>query len=757
MSYDINSQQVDIENLFKQNANDLSSIKELYRKLKEIEEKISQIKHIDTKLTDKLKKDYEKLKRIILDENIQAKLTNDINEIDTSINNINNDIKEIDMSINNINNDIKEIDTQIDIKANEVDLKILESRMDNFTSLPDQSVTTVGDVELIDGRVGFLGETYNNIGDSIRKQYNLIVANSLLSYRTVDLSNTILGYINSQGTLINDSAYRTDVINLEKDETILIYANGYSTNVSIISMKKGDTYTPLVVSTDNNFRWFQYTANENMSIILSFVDRDKCKAIIIKKPNILEKNKIDKSLFGVETKTTGFINDCYINKDGSKLENTNSWHVMSEEITLKKGDVIYVETKEENNNVSVFSKVNGDNYIPLVISNANSYEYRYEATENMKVVISAPQSWNKTYTIFNKFNAKQIEEVNEKADIIFKFLGYNKKVINSYTDDCFIYKDGSKSINTNSWHIMSEEITLKKGDTIYVETKEENDNVSVFSKVNGDNYIPLVISNANSYEYRYEATENMKVVISAPQSWNKIYYVFNKTLNDNDNDNETIIDFTPSFSMFEKFGVIGDSFASGEVAINGYIDYYNVSWGQILARMSGNKCINFSSGGLSTRTWLTHEKGLKLLNSTEPQQLYICALGINDYDRLGESYLGNIADIQTKADTFYGNYGKIIEAVKTKAPNAKIIMLTTTEITDIATKYNNAIINIANHYKIPYLVQNDDPFFATSFYRNNMVNGHPLAVVYSSMAKTFRRMIEKCMYDNLSYFRDFIG
>ena len=44
MSYDINSQQVDIENLFKQNENDLCSIKELYRKLKELEKKISQIK-----------------------------------------------------------------------------------------------------------------------------------------------------------------------------------------------------------------------------------------------------------------------------------------------------------------------------------------------------------------------------------------------------------------------------------------------------------------------------------------------------------------------------------------------------------------------------------------------------------------------------------------------------------------------------------------------------------------------------------------
>ena len=88
MSYDINSQQVDIENLFKQNANDLSSIKELYRKLKELEKKISQIKYIDSELADKLKKDYEKLKGVILDENIQAKLTNDINDIKSRLENL---------------------------------------------------------------------------------------------------------------------------------------------------------------------------------------------------------------------------------------------------------------------------------------------------------------------------------------------------------------------------------------------------------------------------------------------------------------------------------------------------------------------------------------------------------------------------------------------------------------------------------------------------------------------------------------------
>ena len=102
MSIDINKHEVDIDTLFKQNELDLCNIKELYRKLKEMEEKITQIKYIDSKLADKLKKDYEKLKRIILDENIQVQLIDDINEIDTSINNINNDINEIDVQLDTI-------------------------------------------------------------------------------------------------------------------------------------------------------------------------------------------------------------------------------------------------------------------------------------------------------------------------------------------------------------------------------------------------------------------------------------------------------------------------------------------------------------------------------------------------------------------------------------------------------------------------------------------------------------------------------
>ena len=89
---DINKHEVDINILFKQNENDLCSIKELYRKIEELENKIEQIKYIDTTLVNKLKKDYEKLKRIILDENIQVQLTNDINDIKSRLENLENQV-----------------------------------------------------------------------------------------------------------------------------------------------------------------------------------------------------------------------------------------------------------------------------------------------------------------------------------------------------------------------------------------------------------------------------------------------------------------------------------------------------------------------------------------------------------------------------------------------------------------------------------------------------------------------------------------
>ena len=83
-----NKMQVDIDTLKKQNVNDLLSIKELYSKLEELGEKITQVKYVDNTIVKKLKKEYENFKKIILDENVQAKLTNDIKTINSQLDTI---------------------------------------------------------------------------------------------------------------------------------------------------------------------------------------------------------------------------------------------------------------------------------------------------------------------------------------------------------------------------------------------------------------------------------------------------------------------------------------------------------------------------------------------------------------------------------------------------------------------------------------------------------------------------------------------
>ena len=213
---------------------------------------------------------------------------------------------------------------------------------------------------------------------------------------------------------------------------------------------------------------------------------------------------------------------------------------------------------------------------------------------------------------------------------------------------------------------------------------------------------------------------------------------------------------SPSLALFRKVGIIGDSYASGELAFTVNTDHYNMSWGQILARKNGATAINYSRGGQTTRGWLADtERGLGLLNSTDPQDLYILALGINDYQKLGESYLGSEDDINKGADTYYGNYGKIIKAIQAKAPYAKIVISTLSQTDNVATQYNEAIQKIAKHFGIPCLVLNEDKLFTSDFWRQNLHGGHPTGPIYAEMANAYERLISQAMVEDIDYFENY--
>ena len=216
---------------------------------------------------------------------------------------------------------------------------------------------------------------------------------------------------------------------------------------------------------------------------------------------------------------------------------------------------------------------------------------------------------------------------------------------------------------------------------------------------------------------------------------------------------------SPSLSLFDKFAVIGDSYSAGSMELSDgtWIDSQNNQWGLMLARKYGTNYTSLAKGGASTGTFLTDT--LTKLKTGEPQDVYYLILGIND--SMGKDTgkkLGTPDDMHddssTNPGTFYGNYAKIIDAVKTKSPKAKIIMFTIMAHTEFRQDYNEAIKKIAAHYGIVVADVNQDPLFDSKYYINHMKGGHPTAPLYAAQAEALERVIQKTIADNPDYFSD---
>lgn len=216
-----------------------------------------------------------------------------------------------------------------------------------------------------------------------------------------------------------------------------------------------------------------------------------------------------------------------------------------------------------------------------------------------------------------------------------------------------------------------------------------------------------------------------------------------------------------NISMFETAGVIGDSYASGGMVINEEIVVnYGISWPQVLKRKTGVNFVNYSFAGATCKTWLTNSSyGLTKLKSDDKRHLYCICMGINDADRRETQPTGTIDDIKddynNNPDTFFGNMGKIISEIKSKSPSSKIVLFTIPKIQSQYVEYSGYIKQIAEKFELPCIDSLTDAFLASDDYQNNMSGGHPLAVEYSGMADSMKKLIENIMLD--PYFNDYTG
>lgn len=138
--------------------------------------------------------------------------------------------------------------------------------------------------------------------------------------------------------------------------------------------------------------------------------------------------------------------------------------------------------------------------------------------------------------------------------------------------------------------------------------------------------------------------------------------------------------------IFRTIAVIGDSLSSGTLECTDddgkthYPEFYEYSWGQYIARAIGMTLYNFSKGGMTAKEYVeSFAENRGYWNPALGAQAYILALGCNDIDKNPD--VGSMSDIcpddySRNADTFAGNYARIIQRYKQIQPNAKFFVVT---------------------------------------------------------------------------------
>jgi len=218
-----------------------------------------------------------------------------------------------------------------------------------------------------------------------------------------------------------------------------------------------------------------------------------------------------------------------------------------------------------------------------------------------------------------------------------------------------------------------------------------------------------------------------------------------------------------SLAMFNRIAAIGDSYTNGSLYYDGTAytsPNQRLSYIAVMGRRNDTDWDNFGIGGITTRGYLTNANGLARVLRSEKSDLYFLALGINDANKLGLDYLGTIDDIKDdytqNPDTFYGNYGKIIEQVQAYAPHAKFVMVGCMRPNSMNPNYgvfSTAIAKIAEHYGFPYINPYDDRFF-TSSVMSHLSGNHPTAAGYTGIALALERLFARSVEENAIYFMD---
>ena len=348
MSKENNKMQVDIDTLKKQNVNDLLSIKELYSKLEELGEKITQIKYIDNTIVKKLKKEYENFKKLILDENLQLEFKTLLNEINSQLDYIANKGTTVEVLER--------------VTKEEIERQIADGTMANLT-IADGSIT----LEKLDDSI--FGATY--ILQGVEKTW--------LSYNFIKLSQKYSNCklrIKFDYTPNNDTFFKilTNKFSSEATSIIKVSANVKTTIDKEIELIGTNTFDIIKLETSSGeLKSFDGTIE---NIVISIDDNNINYEVL--EPSIGTCKKVNETDITIANKT--YVNN-KINKIETHMSLKSNMYDLSIPVSINQIDnlklVFSEDFTEKNINFNYDNCTYGSSDGITMVANSK-IEYKYD-------------------------------------------------------------------------------------------------------------------------------------------------------------------------------------------------------------------------------------------------------------------------------------------------------------------------------------------------------------------------------------------
>lgn len=406
---------------------------------------------------------------------------------------------------------------------------------------------------------------------------------------------------------------------------------------------------------------------------------------------------------------------------------TYSQYSYSDDFFLKKGEILNISLANVASSVCVLcvkdAVEGGTDHRNLAVGNGESTQaIQYTAPTDGYYAVSWLTSTGITITktgTRTKGDSERIVAIEESTTqipaLVSSVAALNGAVFDNVSDDMtegyvdgyFVKHNGEIAVNSS---FAYKEFEVRAGAVINFTGGMHPNLAAIAKKLTSNSFEELVPATAQSVQsFTYTATVDMTIAVSFSKGSDRSITIVAQNVESNRLNIKNLLDAqsqlnqmfnTPDYGLlFDKVAVIGDSLTVGTLDAatgdDGHVagGSFGCSWLTYLAKKWGSSVrMHYGAGGSTCYSWLGNNSyGLGLmLKDSVVYDVYFVAYGHND---AGVFTIGTTSDTPTAVTvdaedkvtvdtpaantTFLGNYKKIVNEIRTKAPNALIFMVCT--------------------------------------------------------------------------------